>query len=101
MKVAIVVLVVLGLVAALAAAVLVSGLALPARQAAKPAELEAEVLVAAKALPLMSVVDASAVTTKKVKRAAVPAGALSDPVQVVGKVLTVPMVHGEAFNKEN
>lgn len=99
---ALVILVGLGLIAALAAALLVKVLVVPAKSQAGPKTVaEGEVLVAARALPAMTVVNSTAVLTKKVPLSAVPPGSLADPVQVVGKVLTVPMVEGEAFASAN
>ena len=102
MKMTMIVIVVLGLMAALAAAVLVQVLTAPAKPAANSAvEAEVEVLVATRALPAMKVVESSAVAAKKVPRSAAPAKALTSSVQVVGKVLIVAVVEGEAFTESN
>jgi len=97
MKWSIVGLVVAGLVAALCAAVLVGALRLR-RPSADSKVSEVSIVVAAKDLAAMSVVKATSVTKKTVLPSEAPKGWLSDPVQVVGRVLIVPMVEGQAFN---
>ncbi len=60
---------------------------------------EVQVVIAAKPIPSMKIVEADSVVTKRVRRPDTPEHSLSDPVQVVGKVLLVPMTVGQAFNK--
>jgi pilus assembly protein CpaB len=99
MKIAVISLVVLGLLAAVCAAVLVGALSgrsdTPSVSAA--ADPEVDVLIATRDLPPMSVVDASAVTSKKIAKSQVPPNALLNPVQVVGKVITDRMVAKQPF----
>jgi pilus assembly protein CpaB len=105
MKWSVVALIVLGLVAGLCAALLVISLRTPLPREAPANAAPAEgapsepvtVLVAANALPSRTVVDASAIETRRVAPTAVPAGSFTDPVQVVGKVLLVPMTAGQPF----
>ncbi len=103
MKVAVISLVLFGLLAAGSAAVLVTALTRPSNAriaiATTKQESQAEVLVAAHDLQPMGIVDAAGVTTRKVARSQVPDGALLNPVQVVGKVLTFGMVAGQPFTK--
>ena len=102
MKIAVICLVLLGLLAAVSAAVLIStlsGQSGPATPAAKPEEEHVEVLLAARELPPMTVVDSSCVITRKVSRSQVPPEALLNAVQVVGKVLTDRMVTDQPFTK--
>jgi pilus assembly protein CpaB len=102
MKVAVISLVLLGVLAAGSAVTLVSAIA--ARSEARtpttgPSEQQVEVLVAARDLLPMGVVDTSAVTKKLVPKSQVPQGALLNPVQVVGKVVTDRMVAEQPFTK--
>jgi pilus assembly protein CpaB len=102
MKVAVICLVVFGLIAAVCAAVLIATLARPAGPIAlTPAKTEqdVDVLIAARELQPMSVIDSTAVTTKKVPKSQVPPNALLNPVQVVGKVLTDRMLAEQLFTK--
>ena len=102
MKMAVAGLVLLGLVAALAAAVLIASMNANgglAKRAAVLDDSEVTVLLATKALPPMSVLDANCVITKSMPHSKAPAGFLSSPVEVVGKVLAVPVVEGQAFTK--
>ena len=101
MKVAVISLVLFGIIAAICAAVLIATLARPSSNA--PISLSAvqdvDVLVAATELQAMSVVDSKSVIVKKVPKAQVPANALLNPVQVVGKVLTDKMLANQPFTK--
>jgi pilus assembly protein CpaB len=58
---------------------------------------EVQIMVAAKTLPAMSIVDATAVKTKTIPKSAAPEKYASDGSQVVGKVLVIPMVEGQPF----
>jgi pilus assembly protein CpaB len=99
MRAAVVVLIVLGLLAAVCATVLVRMVVRP-RVAATQVVTDPEVslLTAKAAIPAMTVVDGSSVTVTKVLKSQVPEGALTNSVQVVGKVLTRPMVANEVFS---
>lgn len=99
---------VLGVLAAVASVVLM--LSFRTRGAVQP-ELEAktaeqqearkvQVLVAAVDLGLRDVIDADDVTEQTVEEGAAPSGSFSDPVQVVGKVLILPMAKGQPFRAE-
>jgi pilus assembly protein CpaB len=102
MKVAVICLVLFGLIAAACAAVLIATMARPAGPATPTAanvEQEVDVLVAARELQPMSVVDTTAVIVKKVPKSQVPPNALLNAVQVVGKVLTDRMLADQAFTK--
>jgi pilus assembly protein CpaB len=68
--------------------------------AAEVAPRKVQVLVASADLPIRSIVDADDVTVQTVDESAAPAGSFSDPVQVVGKVLIVPMVRSQAFSAD-
>jgi pilus assembly protein CpaB len=92
-------LVVLGLLAAVSAAILVAAMHFGARApgpAAGPAE-QAAFVVAARPLPAMAIVDTSCVTIKTAPRDQVPKDVLPSPDSVLGKVLISPLVEGQAF----
>lgn len=100
MKWAIVGLIFLGLAAAGCAAMLVGALrAASARpvMVQQGADADVQVLYATRPIPIMSVVDSKSVATKTVRRSAAPAGYISDPVQVVGRIMIIPMVEGQPF----
>src|SRR4051812_48087137 len=103
MKVAVITLVLLGVVAAACAAVLIAAVTsrsgASASAAVSTGEPMVEVLLAARDLPPMSVIDSTAVSTKKVAKSQVPANALLNSVQVVGKVITDRMVDKQIFTK--
>jgi pilus assembly protein CpaB len=96
-------LVLVGIVAAICAAILVAGLrAKPAdsgEQEAGAPPTEVSVVIAAKTLDAMTVVSADAIIVRKVPVKNAPAGYLSDPAQVVGKVLGARIVAGQPFTK--
>lgn len=101
---AVLMLVVLGFVAAVCAALLVvfaswhghPSAAGEARPAPAP-EGELTVLVAARPLPAMTVIDEACVRAVKVPKDKAPAGAFAVALQVSGKPLALSMVAGEAF----
>lgn len=103
MKLAMVAVVGLGLLAAISASVLVR--ALTNRPTAVPtssaAEQNIDVIVAARALPAMSVITGDAVTVQKVKVRDMPEGAMTNSVLVVGKVLRSPVVAGEPIRRQS
>ena len=94
----VVALIVAGLAAAGAAAVLVGALQVNGRGHRAGAG-EVEVLVAARDLPLMTIVDADSVARKKVP-AEQARGCLTDSVQVVGQALAMTMVKDQAFRPD-
>jgi len=100
MKWTVVLLIVVGLAAALCAAVLTAGLRAGwNNQASVNAEAptEVEILVATRALPAMKVVDANDVARRTVKSNEVPMGASMSLANVIGKVLVAPVVEGQTF----
>ena len=100
MRWAIVGLILAGLVAAFFAAILVASLRTDIwKRDTSPATAmpEVKILVAREDLPAMKMVEASAIEEKMVKRDKAPKHYLSEPVQVVGKVLTVPVVKEQAI----
>ena len=101
MKWAILGLTVLGIAAAGCAALLVSALRAgsPSHMAERDSEIK--VLYAKTGLDSMTVVDGSMVAAKPMKRSEAPENAITDPVQVVGRVLMVPMLPEQAFTTTN
>lgn len=101
MRVAVILLVGLGLLAAACATILVRVMVRPrgANQTVVVTDPQVTLLTAAAPLNAMAVVDGKSVVAKKVKKSELPEGALTNTVQVVGKVITRPMVQGEAFTK--
>ena len=94
----ILILVTLGLLAALCAAVLSKTLRVNDASAGATL-LETEVLLAAKAMPAMSVLQISSVTVQSVPKERLPKGYLSNPVQAVGKVLAAQVVEGQVLTE--
>ncbi len=93
MRVAVMVLIVLGLVAAGAAAMLVR--ALKANVASKDGVAQVSVLVAEVNLPARTRLTRQHVTVQQVSESGLPQGHLSDQAQAIGKVLKVPVVKGQ------
>ena len=86
-----------GLVAAVCAAVLVASLRASGRPRGNAGEVE--FLVAAGELSRSKILDPDSITVKKMARKDAPEGVLSNPVQVIGKVLSIPMIEGQPFTK--
>lgn len=95
MKLSVVLLAVAGVVAALAAAVLMGTLS--ARRSGEWASAKTTLMVAAQDLPALSVVTEAVVSQQEIMRSQLPAGGLTSPAQVVGQLLIVPMTKGQAF----
>ncbi len=90
----------LGLVAALCVALLVASLradvgsADPGTDSLDP---DVEILVAARAIPAMTIIDAQSVAKQTVPRDKAPANYLSGVFQVAGRVLQLKMVEGQPY----
>ncbi len=99
MKWSVVMLLALGMVAALCASVLVGALRSGGGDSAQGDEVASEVtlVVASRDLEAGIIVEADAVSVRTIRSEDVPENALSDPVNVVGKVLGMPLVEGQAF----
>jgi pilus assembly protein CpaB len=110
MKWSVVVLVVVGILAAISAAILVaywSGghtVAVTPSQQPQPkpvlAEEQVDVLYATKALSSLTIVDQQSVVRKKMPKAQAPMVFMSDAAMVVGRALRVGMAEGQAFTPE-
>jgi Flp pilus assembly protein CpaB len=97
-------LVIVGIIAATAAAVLVVSLQAGPKGGKTQQDLamqEIEILVAKRDMPAMATVDALSVDTKKIRRGEAPMNYLTDDVQAVGQILTKPVIAGEAFTRGN
>jgi pilus assembly protein CpaB len=99
MRWAILVLVVLGILAALSMTLLINAL-----RSEKRAEMsgkgEVAAVVATRSLPAMSWLTSQNITVKKVPRKGLALGYISNPVSVYGKVLAVPVVENQVINKD-
>lgn len=88
----------LGLAAAVAAAMLTASMqAKPLRDARQLINPEEQILVAAKDLEAMTVLDAECLKQRTLPGGQAPAHCFGDPAQAVGKLLTVPVVEGQAL----
>ena len=91
-----------GIVAALAAAVLTASLSAGQIQAIMPAEPEdVTILVASIEMKAMVKVDAESIVEKVVSIDEAPPKYYTEPAQIIGKVLILPMIEGQAFTKNS
>jgi pilus assembly protein CpaB len=98
MKWSVIGLLLLGVAAAICAVVLMSSLvSRPGIVVLPGTNQRVAVLVAKTDLPALSSVPDDAVATTTMAQNMAPADSLSEPVQVVGKVLAMPMTKGQAF----
>jgi pilus assembly protein CpaB len=100
MKLTIIGLVLLGAVAAISAAVLATSLRMDAMRSVRAANeepVEIEVLIATRDLGPMTVVDAEAVTTRKILNTEAPQGACTHTVQVIGQIVQAGLLEGQIF----
>jgi Flp pilus assembly protein CpaB len=97
MKFAVVILIVLGLLAAGSAAVLIRAMHLG--QTTAQASPTVEVIVAAGELPAMTVLRPENIRTEKVPRVELPRDCCLSPVQAIGRVLAVAVIQGQALRK--
>lgn len=91
-----------GVVAAVAAAVLTASLSAQGIQAAGPAApREVTILVAAHDLRAMETIRQEDLVAKTVPEKSAPESHYSDPAQVVGRVLSLPVIAGQAFARNS
>jgi len=95
MKLAVAILVILGVLAAGSAAILVAGLRPRPARANAPSEME--VVLTTQSLPAASVLTSSYITKGMASTNELPEGYLSSPVQAIGRVLAVPVVEGQVL----
>jgi Flp pilus assembly protein CpaB len=100
MRLTIIGLILLGTIAAVSAAVLTATLRSDTPEVEVQAR-EVQVLIAARDLPAMTIVDSQSIGTMTVPADEVPEGSLRSTVQVIGQVLAVPIVEGQVFNRAN
>jgi Flp pilus assembly protein CpaB len=100
MKWGIVILLILGAVAAACAALLVGAMGAGSSASAAKNAPGIEVVVAAKSLPAMTVVTLEHFTKQAVARNELPQGQqLVSPIRVVGRILAVPVVEGQVLTE--
>lgn len=100
MKWSIVGLMLLGVIAAACAAVLVASFRSQSRVVVMPQILspsQAQIVIATRNMPAMTVVDGQSVRTSIVPVSEAPEGYLRSPTEVVGKLLAVPVVEGQVI----
>jgi pilus assembly protein CpaB len=96
MKWSVIILVILGVFAALSASLLVNALR---HDTGTGDDSLVEVVVAKRPLPAMFVISARHVVKDRAPKDELPGGYLTDLVQAVGKVLSVPVVEGQVLTK--
>ncbi len=100
MKWSVIVLIVLGLLAAIATSILVATFrAAPSGSSAKGSSSNVEVILANTSLPAMTVITSKHIAVNTVSEEALPDGYFSNPVQVIGRVLATSVVEGQVFTK--
>lgn len=97
MKWSIVALIALGLIAAISATLLVN--ALRADDTARSAKGDVDAVIVVKTLPAMAVISSHHVVVQKVPQKGLSPDYCSNPIQVIGKVLSVPVVGGQVLTK--
>ncbi len=96
MKITLVFLIILGLIAGLCAVVLVAALQVN-RPTADSESSEIDVMIAGRALPAMTVLRESDIDTKPLGPHDAPQGHFTNPAQVIGKILSMPVVEGQVL----
>jgi pilus assembly protein CpaB len=98
MKWAIIALIILGILAALSAALLVNAVR-SENEATLSGRGVVKAVVAARPLPAMSWITSQHIEVKEIKKMGLAADYFSDPVQVVGKVLAVPILKDQVLTR--
>lgn len=101
MKWSVIALGVLGLFAALGAAVLLATLNVDQSAAEQAEDPEVFYLVASSDLPPMRIIEASDIRSMATTQSQLPEDVYQSAVSVIGKVLTVPMVQDQGFSVQN
>ena len=100
MKWSILVLIVLGLLAAFSTAILVGSLrASPADSSDKSSASDIEVALFTTSLPAMSVITSKHITISMASKKDLPEGYISEPVQIIGRILATSVVEGQVLTK--
>jgi len=99
MKWGIVILLILGIVAAASAAVLMGVLNISSSGSADKQSTDIEVAMAKVSMPAMTVVTLKHINTEMISRDELPKGQLVSPARIIGRVLTVPVVEGQVLTE--
>ncbi len=101
MKWSVALLLVVGVLAAGASAVLLAALGTraPAGTAMEAASPDVQIIVASRSLEPYTVVTADCVATRKVSQTAAPEGYLGDPAHAIGKALRLSLAKGQLFTR--
>lgn len=98
MKWSVTILVTLGLLAGLSAAILIKFVR-PNNSGVDAVPSETEVVLASEDMSPMSILESSDLTVKPIAKGKLPKGYLSDPVQAIGRILGVPVVKGQMLTE--
>jgi pilus assembly protein CpaB len=101
MKWTYIVLVVVGLIAALGVAVVVGGLRNQPGTRVVSQPPKGQMVVAARGIDAMTVIDSASVEVVEVDRSDLEPDAIGSPARVVGRVLAVPVKAGQAFRRSD
>jgi pilus assembly protein CpaB len=99
MKLGIVILLILGLVAAACAAVLMGTLNLNSSNSRQNTSENIEVAMAKVSLPAMTVLTLEHINEEAISRDELPEGQLVSPSRIIGRVLAVPVVEGQVLTE--
>jgi Flp pilus assembly protein CpaB len=97
MKFGIIVLLILGVVAAGSAALLVGTLSIHSKETKKADTSKVEVAKAKVDMPAMTVITLKHIETEQIPKDELPGGKALSPSQVIGKTLAVPVVEGQVL----
>ena len=99
MKITIFLLVVLGIIAAVCAVLLINALDIAGIRSSR-SKAEVFVVTVTESLPAMTILTEDVLDVEKVKLTEAPQGYYTSPAQVVGKVLSLAMVEGQALTSD-
>jgi len=99
MKWGIVILLVLGIVAAACAALLMGALSVRTSDAEGSESDKIEVAMAKEALPAITVITIDHITTEMISKDDLPPGQIVSPTQIIGRVLAMPVVEGQVLTE--
>jgi len=99
MKWGIVILLILGVVAAACAALLMGALSVRPSDAEGSESDKIEVAMAKEALPAITVITIDHINTEMISREELPPGQLVSPTQIIGRVLAMPVVEGQVLTE--
>jgi Flp pilus assembly protein CpaB len=99
MKLTIVLLVVLGIAAAVCAVLLINALDIAGMRSAR-SKAELSVVTVNQSLPAMTILTEKVLGAETVKLTEAPQGYYTNPAQVVGKVLSLAVVEGQALTSD-